>query len=308
MNIIDLKNNILNKTLPKFTVVVTEEFGLVDDYINKIKQLYPDQVSFYDTVDDYLNTITRKNLFLVDTSKVIIVKEDQNFINADEGIWRLASDTRKSLILFYSSLDTKSDFAKTYKDSIITYKTLPVSDIIPWIKTQLPELKDNYINILLDWTGNDYARIKNEVAKLKLFPHLDVNKLFKQFADDGVFYYEIPDCIFKFSNAFVDRNIKLALAEYEDLRQTEDGPIMILSVLYNSIRNILLIQMSNNPTAEALGFKNEKQFNALKYKPKRYTSKELERILLLISEVDYKIKRGEMDEEISIEYLMTKVM
>ena len=171
------------------------------------------------------------------------------------------------------------------------------------------EISEKYISWLINNCNSDYGRCVNELDKVLIFKNdiRSAEEIFKQFARDGAFHYDIPDCVFDFADAFLDRDRKKVFDLYEDLKGNGEQPMVILTVLYNNIRNLLLVQGARNPTPENTLLKDF-IIRKLKYKVKNYSTVEIMNALLLLCELNKQVKIGQIDDRTAVEYFMIKTL
>ena len=305
-----LKESILNKDIPNLLIFIGEEKKLIDIYVNQIEKELNTKATSVNDVVRAINLQTQKSLFTKPVD-LMVVKNDKDVIS-NKSIWNLIKNIKNHLILIYDDLK-KDSFYKEFEPYIVEFKKMTVQNIkaslIKHLSDNNMKLPEKYIDWLINNCSNDYGRCLNELDKILIFKddHRTCEELFKQFAKDGVFHYDIPDCIFDFSNAFILRNIDKVYEIYEDLKQTSDGPTMIFSVLYNNFRDILTIQSAKELNAEKLGI-DQKKLYVLRSKINHYKNDELSNILLLISKFDRDIKMGTINDYVALEYFMSKVL
>lgn len=311
MELYELKQAILDNNIPNLLIFTGEEGKLIDIYIDKIAETKKIEARSIDDITFYLNMKTQKNLFKQDISYTVIRNDTSIF--QKEAQWSLLEKVKDTLVLVFTKLDKSTKFYKHFKDRIVSFDKMKPEHIKASLMKKLQDnnmqIQQKYVDWLISNCSNDYGRCLNELDKILIFNDdpRNAEELFKQFARDNAFHYDIPDCIFDFSNAFIIRDVKKVYDIYEDLKQTSDGPLVVFTVLYNSFKNILLVQSANKPTADNLGM-SPKQFNAIRFKTGKYSTKELSKILLLISELDRKIKLGQVEDRVALEYFMVKVL
>lgn len=311
MELYELKQAILDNKIPNFLIFTGEEGKLIDIYIEKIAEVKKVELKSIDDVTFYLNMNSQKNLFKQDISYAVI-RNDTSILQKEDQ-WAMLPKVKNTLVLTFTKIDKTTKFYKHFKDYIVSFDRMNPEHIKASLMKKLQDnnmkIQQKYIDWLVSNCSNDYGRCINELDKILIFKNDPRNceELFKQFARDNAFHYDIPDCIFDFSNAFILRNKEKVWNIYEDLKQTSDGPLVVFTVLYNSFKNILLVQSANKPTADTLGM-SPKQFNAIKFKVGKYSTKELSDIILLISELDRKIKLGLVEDRMALEYFMVKVL
>lgn len=312
MELWELKQKVVEKNLPNLLVFIAEEPTLTNTYIDQISKSFNNKYNSMESVIAYLNFQSQKNIFRQDINMTVI-RGDKDIV-ADEAVWsRLEKISNLLILVYYNKSDISKKIWDKYKDNIVIFEKMS-KEVLKGtlsfsIKNANIKLDEVYIDWLIDACNEDYGRCLSELDKLLIFKDSPVNHqdLFRQFVKDGSIHVDISDCIFDYSNAFIERKVKDVYKIYEDLKQTEDVPFVALKVLQNSFRNLLAFQTAGNPTPESCGV-SEKQFKALRYKPKKYSPAELRRILILISEIDRNIKLGLIEDTMALEYLMAKVL
>ena len=104
------------------------------------------------------------------------------------------------------------------------------------------------------------------------------------------------------------RDIQNSLKLYQQLKQAGESNIKLLSLLYTTFKVILLIQTCHtNDICESTGI----QYYQLKMNQNKigyYGVQELVFILKLIQKIDTNIKQGNIEESISIDYLLSNIL
>ena len=310
MELIALRDKILNKDIPNLIIFEGTESNIVDIYIEQIKKSIGKDYLRLNKVSDYFNLIHTKSLFKQNTDFVII-KNDEDFLK-DDSMWNILDNVKQILVLHYSNLDKYKSFSNRFANSIykvaLTEKDIKTSLMLR-AKNAGMNISEKYISWLMNNCQSDYGRCINELDKVLIFKNdiRTADEIFKQFAKDNAFHYDVPDCVFDFAEAFLDRNKSNVYKLYEDLKENGEQPMVILTVLYNNFRNLLLVQGARNPTPENTDLK-EFLLRKLKYKVGKYSTKELTDIILLLTELNKEVKLGQIDDRTAVEYFITKAL
>lgn len=165
---------------------------------------------------------------------------------------------------------------------------------------------------LVELCGHNYGRISNEIQKIQGLArainsqmdiaYIEARKL-------NLIHEEIGDIIFDFTGAVEKRKIPLAYSLYDKLRKTDDGSaIKILSILYNSFRNILAVQCTPKKmqTEQVLGIP-QGMIYVINNKTGIYNGPELVNIVKTIRKIEKGIKTGWIEEKNAIPYLMSQI-
>ena len=95
---------------------------------------------------------------------------------------------------------------------------------------------------------------------------------------------------------------------YKEIDKIDIEPIGLVTVLLNNFRNIIKIQLANNPTAESCGMKPN-QFWAIKHSCGLYTKEQLLSIFNFLTEIDKKIKTGMIPvDSFLIDYIVINIL
>ena len=94
---------------------------------------------------------------------------------------------------------------------------------------------------------------------------------------------------------------------YTQLKNIDCDEIGFLTLLYNNFRNVLRVQLNPSVNPESIGL-NQKQFWAIKYNCNFYNKDQLMKIFNLITEIDKKIKTGQMEVKYIIDYVITSIL
>lgn len=114
--------------------------------------------------------------------------------------------------------------------------------------------------------------------------------------------------MFDFVDSVLKRDIKKVYRLQKELNQIGESNIKILSVLYNNIKIVLLIQScKSKDICKTTGL----EYYQVKYnqdKTNYYTIGELVHALRLIQKIESGIKTGTIDEIISLNYLLVNIL
>ena len=116
---------------------------------------------------------------------------------------------------------------------------------------------------------------------------------------------DIGDIIFEFTGAIENRNIKKAYNLWPKMKYTGDGTMRVISVLYNSFRQILMVQSTppKDRTEKILGMTNG-QIYITAQKCNKYNIYEVVNIVKTLRYLEKGIKIGTVAEEFAMDYLM----
>lgn len=308
----DLKQDILNKKLKPLYVFIGDELALQDVYIKQIVSTSGLESHRVNDVKSVYGKLTSKSLIKA-VPQVFIIRNDDEYFKA-ESTWKnlLKNDLKGNiLILLYSGVEKKAKFCKAHENVLTEFKSISPS-ILKNRLNALTGLSLNYCEDFVKICGGNYGRLQNEIFKLEQLMYArgyQWNTAYIEAKKTNLIHEEIGDIIFDFTNAITERNIYKAYELYPKIMQTEDGSaIKLLSVLYNSFRNILMVQSTafKERTEEILGIP-QKQIFATARKCDKYNLFELVAIVKKIREIEKGIKIGMVEEKFAIPYFMGSI-
>ena len=309
-----LQQQIVTGNIQNFYIFTGEEIAIMDIYIKKLQQVSERQGQRVENVQQAYSKLTKKRMTA--GGKCFIVTDDKEYLKQDS-IWDIVEEaagvSKDMLIIIYNNLDKRSKFYKKYKNEIVVFEKLEASILSKYIK-QDTDLTEVNAQMLANMCECDYSRILLECDKIKHYAraHEDMTHdyAFTYLAETGVIYKPIGDITFNFTDAIATRNYTQA-AEYLLQAKAKNEPeIMVLSILYNTFKHILMVQglgHDKRNAASRTGLTSW-QVNMAMNKLGHYSIPELIRAIETIRLVEKSIKTGQIDANVSLEYLMVNIM
>lgn len=309
MDISILKEELLNKKLRPLYVFTGEELALQDIYVDKIKEISGLEINRVDALKSTYQRITKKGLFVTKPCLYVIRNDEEYYKTSD--FWQkfIETDLKGNIIiLLYSNVEKSSKFFKAHDEVATNFDHVGAS----LLKNRLQATTGMplpYCEDLVKMCSNDYGRIKNELYKLGTWARVkgySWNTAYLEAKKCNLIHEDIGDIIFDFTGAIESRNIKKAFDLYPKIMKTEDGnAIKLITVLYNSFRQILMVQSTpmNERTEEILGL-TKAQIFVTSQKCNAYNLYEIVDIVKTLRYLEKGIKTGTVDEKFAIPYLM----
>lgn len=312
MDISVLKSQILEKKLNPVYLFIGDELALQDIYVDKIVEVSGYKKVIIDSLVEVYRKFSAKTLFKVEP-KVYVIRNDEPYLkNVD--IWEKVisgKGLKGNIIIFkYSNIDKRGKFYKTHEQIATEFNYVGVSMLKNRIQA-ITKLPLNYCEQLVQFCGCNYGHILHTIENIKMLSEINGYNIITAYNEaykSKLIHEEIGDIIFEFTNAIVERNIVKAYDLYEKIKQTDEGPIKLLSVLYSSFRNIMIVQSTSKSqrTEEVLGL-TKGQIYVTSQKCDRYNIFEVVKIVKLIQKIESGIKTGLIDQNYAIEYLMGEI-
>lgn len=314
MNIVELKKSLDSGELSNLYIFTGEEYTILNIYIDRICGLF-DSVKRSDSVLSIYKNISSRSL--IQTGKqVYVVRDDKDFLTS-ETIWidlmKRLKARNATLVLKYSSIDSRSKFNKHFNDCITVFDRLSDNVLLKYIYKDITLSKENAIT-LINACNHDYGRILLEVDKIQNiieYYNLSANDAFKMCLNAHVIYIEPEGQVFDLVDSILTRNYRSVYKMLAESRRRGDNELYVLSLLHNNVKNILQIQTfgnsDNKKLMQATGL-TQFQINTCSKYLNRYTCEELVRFMKYIRYCDKSVKDGTMQPDFAVDYLLVNVL
>ena len=212
-------------------------------------------------------------------------------------------EENKQLIIITKKLS--KDVLKELNDYIIIVPKLENWMTEDFIKLNYPGLDNEMVSWLVANYDNDIYKILLEVDKLKIFPPDTRKYLFEEFYSNGVFDSSDKNNAFTLSNALQgkDKNTLTQLLS----KNNEVEPILAISLIQSNLKKLCKVWLNKAPNPDNTGLKSN-QIWAINNLPRTYTKEQLIKAFEIVSGLDRKIKAGEFPIDLTIDYIIVKLM
>ena len=312
MDITELKKELLENKLRPYYVFTGNELALQDVYIDKILEISKLEKVRLDKLSKIYTRLSAKTLIKA-VPKVYVIRNDEQYLK-EEKIWENVVNCKNQkgniVILLYTDIDKRGKFQKTHEPILTEFNFMGESVLRNRLQA-VTGMPVQYCDDLIKICGCNYGRIKNELYNINMLAKINnysLNTAYLEARKNNLIHEEIGDIIFDFVSAVEDRNINKAYELYHKLEKTDEGPLKLITVLYNAFRNILIVQSTNRNerTEEVLGLSAAQIFVTSK-KCDKYTLTELVKIVKLLRDVEKGIKTGEVDVNYSMEFVLSQI-
>lgn len=283
----EIEDNNISHNLVIFKCGKGSEF-IPHQYAIHLRNLYDYTIQH---VDDVLE-LPKSSLFnTVDFSDLTILTLDK--------LETPITETNNKVWVVCNKIDTK--VKKICEENIVEVPKLEAWQIKDFINSYCDNLTEKQSNELYEMYKNNLFRLENELFKVNIIG--DYEKVKSQLYTDVSNYN-----IFDITNAIIRRNKVSLCNAYNDINSIDVDPFGFLTLLINNFRYVIDIQLARNATDESVGV-SSKQFWAIKnYSCGHYSKEELVYIYKLLTNIDYKVKSGELDTNILVKYIICKIL
>ena len=305
MEITDVKQQIKTGNFDKFYIFHGEEHAVMKIYLNMMANKMGCKLTYADSLLELMSGVRTKSL--VPEHHLYVIMDDREFMT-NEKMWSKFTGLKDDVVVFYyTTTDKRLKFWKNFKDKAVEFSKLDTRILTKYIQKEAP-LSDESCEKLIELCENDYGRILLEIDKVRSYskaeavnPDWALDKLIEQ----GVIYRAPKDAIFDFVAAFLERKPSKAYDLLQQSKAVGEANMVLLSVLYNDIKQLLQVQSAKD--YKALGFNGFVLKNILPYR-NNYSNGELVKAMKLIRECEKGIKTGQIPDELSVEYVMVRIM
>lgn len=310
MNITDVKTDIKNKKIRPYYIFAGEEIEIQRIYINKIAEVKGLKVVRADCIADVWSSIVTPTLF--DTPSVYVVRDDKDLQNDILATQIERNNLNGNVIInLITTVDKRTKWYKANSDKIVLFERLSDEVLLKYVQREI-DLNKRNCERLIAICENDFSRILLEIDKIKSFmnflPECDCNKTFEAFVEDGTISVPPQDAIFDLVDAILKRQVNRVYYLLDQCRQVNEANMVILSVLYNNAKQVLQVQAcESSDIAKSTGLTSY-QVKCAKEKCGNYSNGELVNILRQIQKMQKGIITGQIEDEISVDYLLVNIL
>lgn len=326
MKLHELQQQIVSKSLDKLYIFYGEEVGIMDVYLSKIYSVIGADIVRVETVQEAYVKMSQKRLS--GGPRCFVVRDDKEFFKNDKvwsKVFSLVNNSSDFLILVYSSMDKRSKFYKQNADNLTEFAKLSPEMLAKYIQKELDGIDTESALKLAEVCECNYNRIMLECDKIKNYVRgraselltdglyddsMTYAKALRILLNTGIIYQPIGDITFKFTDAILTRNFAETAEYLRQARLKAEPDIMVLSILYNGFKQILMVQglgKDQSEPAKRTGL-TPWQVKLAKEKQGHYTIPELINALKIIRFAEKAIKTGQLDSEVSLEYVIANIM
>ena len=312
MNITDVKTDIKNKTIKPYYIFAGEEIEIQRIYIAKIAEVLGYQVIRPENIADVWSSIITPTLF--DTPAVYVVRDDKDLLQNDVLQTQLENITLNGNIIIHllSSVDKRTKWYKSNSAKIVLFERLSTDMLIKYCQREITLNKSN-CERLIAICENDYSRILLEIDKIKKYmqaTHAEdmPNNSFECLLAENAIAVPPQDAIFALVDAILNRNICQTYDLLEQCYAVGEANMVILSVLYNNAKQVLQVQACESRDIVKSTGLTPYQVKCAKEKCGHYYNDELEDMLRLIQKIQKGIITGQIEDELSVNYLLVNIL
>lgn len=304
MTIQELKQQIQNKKVTDQLIILkdTENNFISNSYIQAISKTKKLPVEY---VDDIAELIADKSSIFgfadTDTGSALKVIKKEVYEWANPKVTKLTN----VIIVVSKFADKKVE--KELSDYVVVVPKLDDWQIKDYVYSVAEGVAEKDLDWLINLCGKNYLRLRQELNKLSLFTPDEQKYLFQELIRDGAVDDLSQYSIFNFTNAITSKDYTNLARVYREIDRVDINEFGLLVILLKNFKNMLMVQMTPNPTPENTGIE-AKQLWAVKKMPRVYSPEQLIKIFEFLSDIDRQVKSGELPTDIMIDYMVIKIL
>lgn len=293
MDIVELKNKIENNTLGDDVLIFrySDNKFLCNHYIKHIADNKGKEIQYINSLDD----IEEDSDFFEMESPYLRILDVDNFSGE-------VNPSIKDLIVICKSIskDVKLDYVDITK--LLNWH------IEDFVKFRLPGLKDVQVKWLCENCKYDIYRLDNECKKLESFALPLQESIFLEQSKDNSYCDLNSNSVFDLTEAIFKKDIVAVKRVLENRDYLDLEPAGLVAILLKNYYKLLVTINSSCWTDSFSGIISEKQYKFYKaVYSKIYSLTELINIYELLTSIDYRLKSGQLDYNIIIDYIIVKI-
>lgn len=305
----ELMINKLIEKLVKETLGEITDFNLItfDGYKTPLYEIVND-ASTLPFMTDKKAVVVKNSYFL--TSENPKLEFEQSFGELEEYLDNQSSDVTMIFTVISSKLDDKKAIVKKIKEKAKIYAVDNVNKKdLPRVVRQMFDKQDMSItnealNEFINRCGDDMFLINNEIEKLSCYKkEIDIKDICLMVSK------KIEDNVFEMIDAIFSKKSDRAFKIYYDLKNNNSEPINLISLIASQVRFLYQVMVLKDRGYSEGNIANELSCHPYRVKvalEKVYHLNKMDLTSLLeeLSDLDIKIKSGEIDRFVGFELFL----
>lgn len=301
-------------------LIYGNDYGLIKREVDKLSKNFSDVVKYdlsESKVDELLDDALCMSLFgnkklIIGENAVFLTTTNSN-INHDLAYLTnyLEDENHDNIVVFTvvsDKLDERKKIVKLFKSRAkIIYKELInegdlASFIIKEFTNQGFKIDYKTANYLVSYAGSNVDVLLKEIEKLSVYKDDDKNITIKDV--DSICCRDLRDNVFELSDGIMRQDYKKIYSCYNDLIMLNEEPIKIIALLGSQFTLVYQAKLLSKEGEKEADIARILKVHPYRVKLSLETSfkiDELKTMLRRLHDLDYKIKKGEIDKNLGLE-------
>lgn len=293
MTLQDVKKYVVDEgEFPSFIIFKCADSDYVP--LQYVKEVAKDSYCFIESLEDY----TKAQISLEYYESTVYVYRTDELTTCYASFKEV-----NNLVIICNKID--KNLSKEFSDYIVEVPKLEKWQIKDYIAQNYLSLTEAQMDSIIENCRGDVFKIDIELNKLKPFLSSLHSVLYDEFERADIFESHQEAKIFDLVNAIQSKDV----SKVDEIlnKEVDINSIGLISMLHNGFKNIIKVWFTKNPNEMNTGLKNN-QIWAINKLPRVWSRDQLIQILKELTEVDCKIKSGEMPEPLLTKYVISRVL
>lgn len=310
MNISDVKQQIKDKQLQSYYIFAGDEIEIQRIYVNKIAEVSNRNIRRAEALSDIWQDIINPSMF--GDAYVYVVRDDKDLMQNEKIQHQIDNGILGNNILIHllTTVDKRTKYCKNNADKIVVFERLNADMLSKYIRKSITLNKTNCERFIAI-CENDYSRLLLEIDKIQRYvsqTHISYDEAFEQLVNDGTIYDPPYDAIFDLVDAILRRQVNRVYNLLYQAYGVGEANLVILNVLYTNAKQVLQVQACESSDIASSTGLTKWQVKCAKEKCGNYSIGELVNILKLIQRIQKGIITGQIEDSMSVEYLLVNIL
>ena len=256
---------------------------------------------------EYLDNLSSVENISVDIFNFVEVKENVlRVYKCDNFFFRPTKLTQeKNLIIVCNKYDSKNSVE--FNDYVVRLPEIEDWMVRDYVYSVAEGVDQKDLDWLIRVCNNDIERIDQELNKLRLFDKSQQKIMFREFVDDSMFGDLSEFNIFNITNALQSKDVEKLKQILPEIKNIDVEAVGLVKLLWQNFRKMINVWLNPTHTPENTGLKSN-QIYAISKLPRVFSKQQLIDIFEEVSAIDYRLKSGQIDASMIVDYLILKVL
>lgn len=292
----------------QLNIFICNDKALLKCIINKLLKvdMVISQTKYVDTVQQVYDTVKKPSILAA--KRFYVVSNDIDYLKNEKLQTAINEEILKDsnrLILVYSSIDKRSSFYKKYKDYIIDCTNVSCEELYDEFRLELSkDLADELFNFSCLGNFTAFSLEMDKISNYAEYKNISLDNSYEYLKNSNMLMstkFDFPvECLFE---DIITNNWKDVFEfELPCIKKDDISIFYILTVFYNKLRSIYLLQSCNS-------VQRRKYLSDWKVKKvNKYTSlilkEDVLHMLKTVIRVEQEIKQGKLNINDALDYLI----
>lgn len=194
-------------------------------------------------------------------------------------------------------------------DNVVEFPKLEDWQIQDYVYSNLEGINIKKLDYLCSICKFNINKLDQEIRRFKNFNKKELPYIFDDFATEGGYTLLSNKNIFDFSNAIIKKDYNTIIKLYPMIDIIDVEPIGLITILLNNFRDIITVQLANNPSPESCNMPANKFWAIRKNTCNIWSKEQLISNYKFLLSLDENIKTGKLNNDIIlIDFILVNIL